>query len=105
MQPGEIIAVIAVCLIIGGAAAYIIKAKKNGAKCIGCPDSATCGKKGKDCRCHDQKIVEEQPEIETESGACPHCTESEKQPAPACSSCKGCPMSGECARKKERKND
>lgn len=26
----------------GGAAAYIIKAKKNGTGCIGCPAGATC---------------------------------------------------------------
>ena len=29
-------------LIIGGAVGYIIKAKKRGAKCIGCPDSNSC---------------------------------------------------------------
>lgn len=37
-----IIAVIALS-IVGGAAFYIYRAKKNGAKCIGCPDSKTCG--------------------------------------------------------------
>ncbi len=36
-----IIAVIVV--IIGSAVAYIIKEKKRGTKCIGCPDGATCG--------------------------------------------------------------
>ena len=29
--------------IVGGAAFYIYRAKKSGAKCIGCPDSKTCG--------------------------------------------------------------
>lgn len=33
-------------LIIGAAVLYIIKEKKNGVKCIGCPDGATCGKNG-----------------------------------------------------------
>lgn len=28
--------------IVGLAALYIIRAKKKGNKCIGCPDSATC---------------------------------------------------------------
>ena len=28
--------------IIGGAVWYLIKAKKNGKKCIGCPDSGSC---------------------------------------------------------------
>ena len=36
--------------IIGGAVAYIIREKKRGAKCIGCPHSKTCGAK-KDCGC------------------------------------------------------
>lgn len=34
----------AIVLIIGGALFYIIKAKKSGKKCIGCPDSASCSK-------------------------------------------------------------
>lgn len=29
-------------LIIGLALAYVIKAKKSGAKCIGCPDAKKC---------------------------------------------------------------
>ena len=36
-----IIAVIG--LIVGGAAGYIRKAKKRGARCIGCPNSGACG--------------------------------------------------------------
>ena len=37
--------VIAVILvIIGLAAGYVIKAKKSGKKCIGCPYSGSCGK-------------------------------------------------------------
>ena len=50
---GEIIAICATVLIIAGAVAYIIKAKKSGKKCIGCPDSATCGGKcGGKCSCN-----------------------------------------------------
>lgn len=45
MGYGEIIAIIAVVLVIGGAVAYIIKAKKSGKKCIGCPDSSSCSGK------------------------------------------------------------
>nr|MBE6545028.1 hypothetical protein [Oscillospiraceae bacterium] len=45
-MPGEIIAIIAILLIIGGAVAYIIKAKKSGQRCIGCPDSKTCSSGG-----------------------------------------------------------
>lgn len=42
MQPADIIAIIVILLIVGAATAYIIKAKKSGRKCIGCPDSKTC---------------------------------------------------------------
>ena len=38
----NIIIIAVIALIIGGAVAYIVKAKKNGQKCIGCPDSKTC---------------------------------------------------------------
>jgi len=34
---------------VGGAMRYIIKAKKNGAKCIGCPSGSSCGGS---CSCH-----------------------------------------------------
>ena len=43
MGLGEIIAIIVTALIISGAVAYIIKAKKSGQKCIGCPYSKACG--------------------------------------------------------------
>ena len=32
-----------IVLVVGGAAAYIIKAKKSGKKCIGCPYGGSCG--------------------------------------------------------------
>lgn len=50
----ETIIVIAVLvLIIGGAVTYIIKEKKSGAKCIGCPHSKECSshKNGGRCSC------------------------------------------------------
>ena len=45
-----------VILLVGGAAFYIIRKKKSGAKCIGCPDAKTCsgncsGCNG-NCGCH-----------------------------------------------------
>ena len=43
MNPVEIIAVIAIALVIGGAVAYIVKEKKRGSKCIGCPYAKECG--------------------------------------------------------------
>lgn len=43
----EIIAIIIIVLIIGAALFYIIKAKKSGRKCIGCPSSGTCSHSNK----------------------------------------------------------
>lgn len=43
----ELIALSAIILIIGGIIFYIIKAKKRGTKCIGCPYGSECSKK--DC--------------------------------------------------------
>lgn len=37
-----VIVIALLVLILGGAALYIRKAKKNGRKCIGCPDSGDC---------------------------------------------------------------
>lgn len=42
-----IVAVLTV--IIGAATAYIIKEKKNGVKCIGCPAGATCSHNCSSC--------------------------------------------------------
>lgn len=42
----DIIIILVILAILGGAIAYIIKEKKAGAHCIGCPHSKTCGKKG-----------------------------------------------------------
>ena len=53
MQPGEIIALIAIVLILGGAIWYIIKNKRSGGKCIGCPGGCHCNAKdGKMPSCH-----------------------------------------------------
>lgn len=52
------IIIVAVLLgIIGAAAAYVIKAKKKGVKCIGCPSGTACahkdnsGNAGTGCGC------------------------------------------------------
>ncbi len=61
MDEGGIIAIILIALIIGSAVFYIIKAKKRGRKCIGCPDGCSCKTKDKDgekencCCCHKEK--------------------------------------------------
>ena len=44
-----VIVVIILVVILGAAAGYVYKAKKSGRKCIGCPNSGSCGKKGCGC--------------------------------------------------------
>ena len=39
-------------VILGAAVIYIVKAKKNGAKCIGCPSSGNCGGCRGTCECY-----------------------------------------------------
>ena len=42
MKPIEIIAIAAIALIVGGAIFYIVKSKRSGKKCIGCPYADKC---------------------------------------------------------------
>lgn len=55
----DYIVILVVAIIIGGAVGYIIKAKRSGQKCIGCPDSKTCSGKCSGCNgscgCADNK--------------------------------------------------
>lgn len=49
---GENLIVIAVLvLILGAALAYVVKAKKKGVKCIGCPSGCKCDGKSGCCGC------------------------------------------------------
>ena len=41
----DIIVIAVVVVILGAAVGYIIKAKKSGKKCIGCPGGGSCGGK------------------------------------------------------------
>ena len=42
---------IIVVVILGCAIGYIVKEKKAGTKCIGCPDSGVCSSQGKSACC------------------------------------------------------
>ena len=44
-----VILIFVLVAIIGGAIAYIVRAKKNGVKCIGCPAGGSCGQKMGGC--------------------------------------------------------
>ena len=47
----DIIILAVIAILIGGAAFYIIREKKKGKKCIGCPYSGSCTK----CNCDTDK--------------------------------------------------
>ena len=50
----DIIVIAVVVVILGAAIGYIIKAKKSGKKCIGCPSDGSCsGKCG--CGCGEEQ--------------------------------------------------
>lgn len=49
----NLIIIIAVILVVGFALFYIIKAKKSGKKCIGCPNADSCPSKS--CNCHSKE--------------------------------------------------
>ncbi len=56
----DLIILAVLMIIIGAAVAYIIKEKKRGEKCIGCPNGGTCPNSGK-CsgNCHGGCSVSE----------------------------------------------
>ena len=46
----DFIVIAIIAIVVGAAISYIIKEKKRGVKCIGCPYSSACGG-----NCHSQK--------------------------------------------------
>ena len=44
----DFLLILILAVILGGAAFYIVRAKKRGQKCVGCPHSGSCGK---NCGC------------------------------------------------------
>ena len=48
----DLIVVLILAAVIGGAARYVYKAGKSGGKCIGCPVEGTCPHKAGGCGCH-----------------------------------------------------
>ena len=48
----DLIIVGIVLAIVGAAVTYIVKAKRRGVRCVGCPDGGTCGGNcGGGCNC------------------------------------------------------
>ncbi|MBE6879162.1 MAG: FeoB-associated Cys-rich membrane protein [Ruminococcaceae bacterium] len=50
----DIIVIAIVTAIFGGASAYIYKARKNGARCVGCSHAGSCGRQGSECGCGEK---------------------------------------------------
>ena len=44
MTPTDVVVILVIALAVGGALFYIIRAKRRGKKCIGCPYADSCGK-------------------------------------------------------------
>ena len=51
----DIIAITTILLIVGGAVIYIVRAKRRGTKCIGCPHSGECRGGCQGCKGEDKK--------------------------------------------------
>ena len=47
----NVIVIAILLLLIGGAIWYIVKEKKKGTKCIGCPYANSCSSKASGCEC------------------------------------------------------
>ena len=43
MTPVDIILLLVIALTVGGAVFYIVRAKRQGQKCVGCPYAKECG--------------------------------------------------------------
>ena len=53
MGPIDYLVIGIIVLAVGGALFYVIKAKKSGQKCIGCPDAKKCSGSCSSCAaCH-----------------------------------------------------
>ena len=51
MTPVDIVIIAVIVLCVGGASLYIYKAKKSGARCIGCSAGGCACSAGDDCAC------------------------------------------------------
>lgn len=61
---GDLIAILIIVLILGSAITYIVKAKKSGVHCIGCPAGSSCSG-----HCSSMESVPQEP-VETTGCGC-----------------------------------
>ena len=56
----NVVVVAVLLVIVGGAILYILKEKKKGTVCIGCPHAGICASKknhNSQCDCHERKVL------------------------------------------------
>ncbi len=58
MTPIDLAVLGVIACIVGGAVVYVVRSKKKGKKCIGCPYAGTCGKGG-GCSCQTHGEADE----------------------------------------------
>ncbi len=69
----DVIVLIILALILGGAITYIVKAKKSGVKCIGCPAGGNCpGSKKMPKKKLDGRVIGKKT-MEISGMSCEHC--------------------------------
>lgn len=72
----NIIAIIILVIVVGWAATYIYKAKKNGVKCVGCPAGGSCSSGSKKKRKKLSGPVIAKKTIVISGMNCAHCVQS-----------------------------
>lgn len=72
----NVIIIIILLLLVGGAVRYMIKAKKNGARCIGCSASGCCSAGKKTAEKKLEAPVIGRKTIQISGMHCAHCVDS-----------------------------
>ena len=71
-----IIAVLVLAVLIGGAAAYLVRAKRSGVKCVGCPAGGNCSSRHKKKKKKLTGAVIAKKTIIISGMYCAHCVQS-----------------------------
>lgn len=70
------IAVLVIIILVGSAAAYLVKAKRSGVKCVGCPAGGSCSSKNKGKKKKLTGPVIAKKTIFISGMHCAHCVQS-----------------------------
>ena len=72
----NLVAAVILILIVGGAAAYLVKAKRSGVKCVGCPVGGSCSSSRKTKKKKLSGPVLGKKTIKITGMECAHCAQS-----------------------------